>query len=80
MQIKQYQVIQNLDWACPGMVLWVNSDNLIVARQLNPENGLTYESVDEDINFEANDYAFVVETTKALSTQEIKALHKTKAS
>ena len=38
--MKTYQVTQNLDWACPGMLVFV-VDGRIIGHQQNPANGAT---------------------------------------
>jgi len=54
-----YQVEQHLNWACPGMLLFVENGH-IIGRQLNPNNGGTYEYIDEDdLVFDPEDYAKV---------------------
>ncbi len=77
-----YQVIQNPEWACPGMVIWTQTygaNEFVTAMQQNPENGLTYQSFDEDeeYRFDPTEYAYIEEVIGGAinikSVAEIKA-------
>lgn len=75
MHIK-YQVIQRLEWSCPGMVVYVNEEGVITGIQANPDNSLTYQDADGDEYFNASDYAYVEKkVTTIKSVAEIKAAY-----
>jgi len=62
--MKVYQVMNHNEWCCPGMLVYVDSDNNIVATQCNPENTMTYNSKGEDEDwglFNPDDYKEVKE-------------------
>ena len=41
--MKTYQVTQQLSWACPNMLIFVNDDNHVIGHQTNPDNALTQQ-------------------------------------
>lgn len=58
--MKTFQVTQDLEWACPGMLIFVDDDGNIVGNQANPTNGLTAQWAEDGEDwgkFDPNEFA-----------------------
>ena len=65
-QKKTYKVVQNLEWSCPSMLVFVE-DGKVLGYQTNPENKLTQmwaEDEDDWGKFNPGDYQEVIEIKK----------------